>query len=655
MCSTPDTWIRRRCSTPDPQRPTPGPVASPSSSSTVNQTEIRVVRPENVPMQVITLRLTKENYFSWSPAMTMGIAGRGHMAYIDGSNPEPARTSDQALHVAQEWENRVFLFLAGLNDEFKSVRSQILNSGEVSSIEDVYSCVEAKEQRRLVTNEGKRDLVPSHDRSALVSHGPGGQTRPLHRCAHCKKTGHTVDYCWDLHPEKKGNRGRSSIGKTPVSEVSKSSGEKLSISADQIRELRAYWAGSMSTKSRHQRRLRLIMLLQSLAIKEEGCDTGIEKAIGCLDRSTLDEVLGQRRGDGAKGDTGGVRHGDGGIGCSGSGEEEAATKKATAQTLGDGAHPKATARNPRRWRKTRDHPWRRRRWNWQPATVELAVAAAAQQAAAAGSANSGGGKQGRRCTDGGGEDPRHDKNPTPELQRRRAETTSTTNDPRKKHSSPTSMALIPCRNANHEEEEEKRNTRYEEEEAYENVEHDEYDISLRKMWRAQEVKDKESCVKEVDLAHLEAREEVHQILGMVLDLVNRFSHNCPNLRLCAIKVLSQTCSASGCKRKWSEVFSNISTARKRTGSSIKAKKHASQFDPISLENFEDLEPWIEEEPTTIFDNDDLQCFHLEVEATKIADEGEPAGYVGEDLQILEDEDEEEDGDEDENEDDEDYE
>uniref|UniRef100_A0A5K1BBH1 Uncharacterized protein n=1 Tax=Nymphaea colorata TaxID=210225 RepID=A0A5K1BBH1_9MAGN len=45
-------------------------------------------------MQVITLRLTKENYFLWSPAMTMGIAGRGRMAYIDGSNPEPARTSD---------------------------------------------------------------------------------------------------------------------------------------------------------------------------------------------------------------------------------------------------------------------------------------------------------------------------------------------------------------------------------------------------------------------------------------------------------------------------------------------------------------------------------------------------------------------------------
>ncbi|KAF3780071.1 hypothetical protein EJ110_NYTH26265 [Nymphaea thermarum] len=65
-----------------------------SFSSTVNQTEIEGVRTENVPMQVINLRLTKENYFSWSPAMTMGIAARDRMTYIDGSNPEPARTSE---------------------------------------------------------------------------------------------------------------------------------------------------------------------------------------------------------------------------------------------------------------------------------------------------------------------------------------------------------------------------------------------------------------------------------------------------------------------------------------------------------------------------------------------------------------------------------
>ncbi|KAF3771592.1 hypothetical protein EJ110_NYTH59393 [Nymphaea thermarum] len=44
-------------------------------------------------MQVINLRLTKENYFSLSPAMTMGIAARDRMIYSDGSNHEPAKTS----------------------------------------------------------------------------------------------------------------------------------------------------------------------------------------------------------------------------------------------------------------------------------------------------------------------------------------------------------------------------------------------------------------------------------------------------------------------------------------------------------------------------------------------------------------------------------
>ncbi|XP_031502189.2 uncharacterized protein LOC116265604 [Nymphaea colorata] len=228
-----------------------------SSSSTVNtdQSEIGAYRTENVPVQVTTIRLTKENYLPWSAAMTMGIAGHGRIAYINRRKPEPVETSgvwdtwflednqvktwivnsvsadiqplilrkktardmwvileqmygqkkttiwtyqlmktvygirqgnlsvadyygalkakwkdldyysdinwhcpqDQTLYVAKEWENRVFLFLAGLNDEFESVRSQILNSGEVSSIEDVYSRVEAEEQRRLVTS-GEREI-----------------------------------------------------------------------------------------------------------------------------------------------------------------------------------------------------------------------------------------------------------------------------------------------------------------------------------------------------------------------------------------------------------------------------------------------------------------------------------------------------------------
>ncbi|KAF3775530.1 hypothetical protein EJ110_NYTH39698 [Nymphaea thermarum] len=121
--------------------------------------------------------------------------------------------------------------------------------------------------------------------------------------------------------------------------------------------------------------------------------------------------------------------------------------------------------------------------------------------------------------------------------------------------------------------------------------------------------------------------------------------------------------ATGCRRRSPEVVArHCRTVLPRKSSrelqKTLARKHTSQFDPISLENFDDLEPWIEEEPATIFDDEDLECFNLEVEATKdFVDEGEfstvGVEYVGEDLLILDDEDEEED--ENEDEDDEDYE
>ncbi|KAF3795709.1 hypothetical protein EJ110_NYTH04380 [Nymphaea thermarum] len=173
-----------------------------SSSSTVNtgQTEVGGVRTENIPVQVTTIRLTKENYMQWSASMTMGIAGRGRIAYINGRKIEPNETNmygqkkrivrvyqlmkdvyslrqgehsvadfyaalkskwedldyysddtwdcpqDQVRHLTKEWENRVFLFLAGLNEDFEGIRRQILNSDRLPSIEEVYSRVEAEEQ-----------------------------------------------------------------------------------------------------------------------------------------------------------------------------------------------------------------------------------------------------------------------------------------------------------------------------------------------------------------------------------------------------------------------------------------------------------------------------------------------------------------------------
>ncbi|KAF3778323.1 hypothetical protein EJ110_NYTH42474 [Nymphaea thermarum] len=239
-------------------------MADSSSSSSVNTNlpDVTSARSDHVPVQVTTVQLHKENYSRWSPAITMGIAGRGRIAYVNGKKVESAEDSmawdtwylednqvktwivnsvspdiqplilrkktardmwiileqmygqkkkkvrvyqlmkdvyslrqgalsvadfyaalkskwedldyhsditwkcphDQMQYMTDKWENRVFVFLSGLNDDFENIRSQILNSDESFSIEDVYSRVEAEEQRRMLSSGRKGE-----EQSAYVS------------------------------------------------------------------------------------------------------------------------------------------------------------------------------------------------------------------------------------------------------------------------------------------------------------------------------------------------------------------------------------------------------------------------------------------------------------------------------------------------------
>ncbi|KAF3773186.1 hypothetical protein EJ110_NYTH55910, partial [Nymphaea thermarum] len=306
-----------------------------SSSSTVhtNVPNVGSTRMDNVPVQVTTIQLNKENYLQWSAAITVGIAGRGRIAYVNGIKVEPVEGSiacdmwylednqvkmwiinsvsseiqplilrkktamdmwvilehmygqkkrkvrvyqlmrdvyslrqrtrsvaefyaalkskwedldyhsdltwkcpqDQMQYMTKEWGNRVFLFLSGLNDDYENIRSQILNSDESFSIEDVYARVEAEEQRKLVSNDRRGE-----EQSAFLSRASVGSSRSFRKCTHCKKLGHTIDFCWDLHPEKKKSKGRPSASKQSDSSVTGPSDRKGSFSAEQLRELRAY-------------------------------------------------------------------------------------------------------------------------------------------------------------------------------------------------------------------------------------------------------------------------------------------------------------------------------------------------------------------------------------------------------------------------------
>ncbi|KAF3790058.1 hypothetical protein EJ110_NYTH17277 [Nymphaea thermarum] len=156
--------------------------------------------------------------------------------------------SDHARYWEKEWMDRTFLFLGGLRDEFESIRSQILNCDEIPGIEDVYAQVESEEQRRQVMQiDPSRGSGPSAFVSRSFMPGQG----PVRRCTHCHKPGHSVDFCWDLHPEKRLVRGRPpSSRRGPLVQDSNqggsSSGDKSRLSQDQIKELQAY-IGRLST------------------------------------------------------------------------------------------------------------------------------------------------------------------------------------------------------------------------------------------------------------------------------------------------------------------------------------------------------------------------------------------------------------------------
>ncbi|KAF3786617.1 hypothetical protein EJ110_NYTH25103 [Nymphaea thermarum] len=155
--------------------------------------------------------------------------------------------SNHSLHWEKEWMDHTFLFLGGLRDEFEPLSSQILNGDENPGIEEVYARVESEEQRRQVMH-----LTTGSVPSAFVSRASGTGQRPARRCTHCNKLGHSADFCWDLHPEKRLVRGRPPFGSRSPSlsdagQGTPSSGVKTTkLSPDQLKELQAY-IGRLST------------------------------------------------------------------------------------------------------------------------------------------------------------------------------------------------------------------------------------------------------------------------------------------------------------------------------------------------------------------------------------------------------------------------
>ncbi|XVE98465.1 hypothetical protein REPUB_Repub03eG0109000 [Reevesia pubescens] len=106
----------------------------------------------------------------------------------------------------------------------------------------------------------------------------------------------------------------------------------------------------------------------------------------------------------------------------------------------------------------------------------------------------------------------------------------------------------------------------------------------------------------------------------------------PNLQKLAIRVLSQTCSASGCERNWS-IFEHIHTKKRnrlehqRLNDLVyvhfnlrlqqRNQLKGRNFDPISFEDFEENGDWVLEEEPTNLSTDELETFNQQLASCNI--------------------------------------
>ena len=148
---------------------------------------------------------------------------------------------DVKVQQTQREQMAVMSFLAGLRPEFDAVKSQILSSPEISSLQQTFN--------RILHTENQLFVAPSHPTSALVSQNTtrssiyrkgGDNIRGQHSgevvCYYCHEPGHTKRTCKKLQ-----NRNpRKPFAHIASNNFSSSSEKTITVSADEFAKFTQY-------------------------------------------------------------------------------------------------------------------------------------------------------------------------------------------------------------------------------------------------------------------------------------------------------------------------------------------------------------------------------------------------------------------------------
>ena len=143
-------------------------------------------------------------------------------------------------------KERVYDFLAGLNNEYDQIRIQVLGKVPFPTLEEAFSYVQQEESRR----SAMLYTVPT-EKTGLAASGPHDQTnthsldKANRYCDYCGKPRHTKETYWKLHGRptrgrggKRVNSSRPQANMVEILEPSSETSSSPTLSSDDIHHLK---------------------------------------------------------------------------------------------------------------------------------------------------------------------------------------------------------------------------------------------------------------------------------------------------------------------------------------------------------------------------------------------------------------------------------
>ncbi|KAF3772158.1 hypothetical protein EJ110_NYTH58473, partial [Nymphaea thermarum] len=112
-------------------------------------------KAENVPIQVTSIRLIKDNYLSWSAALEIGITSCGRLSYITGDKPAPLKSYPQWETWALE-DSQVKVWI--ISSVSSDIQPLILRKPTSFDMWTVLAKMYGRKKRHLRTYQIKRSI-----------------------------------------------------------------------------------------------------------------------------------------------------------------------------------------------------------------------------------------------------------------------------------------------------------------------------------------------------------------------------------------------------------------------------------------------------------------------------------------------------------------